>query len=279
VPKRAATKYPTPVHAALALHSGQPSNRLRPATAPTSNAPRTSAGTALRYLAVLSRVFAVGVRKLRWLEASPTDGVERPAGGLVKVPRVLATAEESELLAQADASTNRALQHIVRIGLRTGMRMMEIMRMRWSDIELHEGYGFILIQKAKNNRQRRVPLVGDALESVLRLKTPLSEADLKSRLLFPSEKDKNRPVLIRAAWERCLADAKITNFRFHDLRHTFASRLAGQNYSLPRIAAVLGHVDLRSTQIYTHFAQDDAVAMVAATTVAATDALARLKKK
>jgi integrase len=222
---------------------------------------KTSVGTALRYLAVLSRVFGVAVKQLGWMERSPTDGVERPERETVATPKVLSMPNEAKLLEAADASDNRFMQVIVRIALRTGMRLNEVMRLRWNDIEFREGHALVLVRKPKNKRQRFVPLVADAYEAVVRHRVPRGEA-YSEALLFPSEKNRQKPVSIRKAWLTCLKRAGVTAFRFHDLRHTAASRLASQNYSLPRIGNVLGHVDTRSTQIYTHFAPDDAIAML-----------------
>jgi integrase len=267
--------YPTPVHAIFRIGSVQLIPPLREKPAPSKPPKLTSVGTGLRYLAVLSRVFTVAVRQLAWLDRSPVVGVERPRHEETKAPRVLSPAEEKKLLREADASDNRCLHIVARIALRTGMRLNEIMRLRWNDIEFHEGHALLLVKKAKNKRQRFVPLVGDALEVVVRLRVPRGDV-YSEDLLFPSKKNLQKPVLIRAAWNTCLKKASIERFRFHDLRHTLASRLAGQNFSLPRIGNVLGHVDHRSTLIYTHFASDDAVQMVAQSAQMSVAAVAKL---
>lgn len=263
----------TPVHQIFAVPSRTPlPSKPKPAKPPQ----KTSVGTGLRYLAVASRVFNVAVKQLSWLDKSPVLGVERPRQEETKTPRVLSPSEEERLLKEVDASENRALPYVVRIALRTGMRLNEIMRLRWHDIEFHKDYALILVKKTKNKRQRFVPLVGDALEAVVRLRLPRGDGHSEA-LLFPSKKKIEKPVLIRASWNTCLDKADIKLFRFHDLRHTLASRLAGQNFSLPRIGNVLGHVDHRSTLIYTHFASDDAVQMVAQSAKASAEAIAKLK--
>jgi integrase len=235
----------------------------------------TSVGTGLRYLAVASRVFNVAVKQLVWLDKSPVDGVQRPRHEEIKAPRMLRPAEEMKLLKEADASDNRTLQVVVRIALRAGMRLNEIMRLRWHHIEFYEGHALILVKKAKNKRERHVPLVGDALEAVVRWRVPRGDAYCET-LLFPSKKNAEKPVLIRSAWNTCLKRAGVKEFRFHDLRHTLASRLAAGNFSLPRIGNVLGHIDHRSTMIYTHFATDDAVQMVTHSAQASAAAIAKL---
>lgn len=282
VPARDLAAHFTPVHAIFGALPPPQRAAPRPAPLPPESAPPkekqlklTSVGTGLRYLAVLSRAFNVAVKQLGWLDRSPVPGVERPQRLQVKEPRTLAPKEESELLKHAEASSNRALRIVIRIALRTGMRLNEIRRLRWNDIDFCDGYALILVTKSKNKRQRRVPLVGDALAAVVSLRVPLGDG-YSEALLFPSKKNPEKPVLIRSAWNTCLKNAKVTRFRFHDLRHTLASRLAAQNFSLPRIGNVLGHVDHRSTQIYTHFASDDAVQMIAHSAQASAAAVARL---
>lgn len=276
----------TPVHAYFGIRPCSTVQKASPTpSAPPTPGPRskakpkepklTSVGTGLRYLAVLSRVFNVAVKQLVWMDRSPVTGVTRPQHEEIRAPRTLLAKEESTLLAKADASPNRALRIVVRIALRTGMRLNEVMRLRWNDIEFHDDHALILVKKTKNKRQRRVPLVGDALSAVVALRVPLVEGH-STALLFPSKKNADKPVLIRSAWNTCLKNAGIDEFRFHDLRHTLASRLAAENYSLPRIGNVLGHVDHRSTQIYTHFASDDAVQMVAHAAKASAAAVAKL---
>lgn len=264
------SRYATPVHQVF----GFPQSGMKRCKTKLGVA-LTSVGTGLRYLAVLSRVLNVAVDKLLWLPKSPVSAVQRPERDTINAPRVLTPKEEKELLALTDSSENRALNIVVRIALRTGMRLNEIMRLRWNDVEFHDGHALLLIRKTKNKRQRIVPLAGDALNAVVRLRVPHVEG-FSDALLFPGKKSRERPLVIRTAWKTCLKHAGIANFRFHDLRHTFASRLAGQNFSLPRIGNVLGHVDHRSTQIYTHFASDEAVQMVQLAAQASAAAISRL---
>jgi integrase len=218
-----------------------------------------AAGTLLRYLAVLSRVFSIAVDKLEWLDKSPMRSVEKPAPTTKKIPRILSPEEERSLLHSAAISETKVLQTIVLIALRTGMRYSEIMRLRGIDFEWHSDHALLTVRKAKNNRQRLVPLVRDAFEATRKHVAGLHDPEA---LLFPSlDLESDEPVAIRTAWETSLRRAGISNFRFHDLRHTAASRFAALGYSLAQIGEILGHVDHRSTLIYTHFVKGHSVAM------------------
>ncbi|MDP2033937.1 MAG: site-specific integrase [Polaromonas sp.] len=224
-----------------------------------------TASTITRYLAVLSRAFTVAVENLEWLDRSPIAGVKKPDKQHELIPRVLSPDEEERLLASAAVSENKFLLGIVLIAVRTGMRFSEIMRLRWNDFEWEKSHALIIVRRAKNNRQRIVPLPHDAFQYCLDRRQNGRAEEEETQLLFPNDpvdaKDV-RPIDIRTAWRTCLRRAKIQGFRFHHLRHTCASRLAALGYSLPKIGELLGHQDHRSTQIYTHFSKDHAVKMV-----------------
>jgi integrase len=81
-------------------------------------------------------------------------------------------------------------------------------------------------------------------------------------LVFPSEVSDRNPVLIEAAWRAAKKRAGITDFRFHDLRHTAASYLAQNGLSLLQIGHVLGHKSVASTARYAHLVHDDTHALL-----------------
>jgi integrase len=61
---------------------------------------------------------------------------------------------------------------------------------------------------------------------------------------------------VQRAFRRLLKKAKVEDFRFHDMRHTFASYLRQRGVDLHTIATLLGHKDLRMTQRYAHLSLD-----------------------
>lgn len=126
------------------------------------------------------------------------------------------------------------------------MRRGEILNLKWSDIDLDRGA--ILLQTTKNGERRFIPLVGIALDL---LKSRYTNQSANS-LVFPAPHCPSKPIDIRSAWETALQKAGISNFRFHDLRHTAASYLAMNQASLLEIGTLLGHKTVQMTRRYAH---------------------------
>jgi integrase len=84
-----------------------------------------------------------------------------------------------------------------------------------------------------------------------------------SRLVFPGRDGESRLVDIKTGWMALLRKAEITQFRFHDLRHTFASKLVMAGVDLNTVRELLGHADIKMTLRYAHLAPEHKAAAVA----------------
>jgi integrase len=80
--------------------------------------------------------------------------------------------------------------------------------------------------------------------------------------VFPGAEGE-RLIDVKTAWKPVLKAASVTGFRFHDLRHTFASRLVMANVDLNTVRELLGHADLKMTLRYAHLAPEHKAAAVA----------------
>jgi integrase len=137
------------------------------------------------------------------------------------------------------------LKPIVLIGIHTGLRRGEILSLRWKDIDFKEQR--ILIETTKNNERRVVP-INDTLYGVLK-SLPVH---LGTDLVFPEISGLQLTVAFRRACKR----AGINDFRFHDLRHSFASYLTMGGVNLRTVQTLLGHKDLRMTMRYSHLSPE-----------------------
>ena len=217
---------------------------------------RVSWATVNRYLAALSHALNVAVREWRWLNESP---IMRDVSKLKEPsPRVrfLSEAEREKLLDVCRRSSSKFLYPIVVLALSTGMRKSEILSLKWDDIDFkHER---IIVQQAKNDERRAVPLVGKAKEV---LEEMFKGGASESELVFPGNGLTGR-LDIKKSWYTALRQADISNFRFHDLRHCTASYLAMNGASLPEIASVLGHKTYQMVARYAHLSDDHTTKVV-----------------
>ncbi|MAS88209.1 MAG: integrase [Micavibrio sp.] len=204
--------------------------------------------TANRYVSALSHVFTIAINDWEWLEIHPVRKISKlkqPRGRV----RFLSDDERKKLLKACKSSENPHLYKIVVMALSTGARKMEIVGLKWKDIDLERGT--IILHETKNGERRVIPLAGYAHQI---MKAHYKKRDKKCEYVFPSQ-SKCQPIDIRTAWENALINAKITDFRFHDLRHSAASYLAMNGATLAEIAEVLGHKTLQMVKRYAHLSE------------------------
>src|SRR5262249_2823728 len=141
------------------------------------------------------------------------------------------------------------LHAIVVLALATGARRGELQGLRWPDVDLKRGT--LTFHETKNGERRAVPLTGPAL-TLMHQHAKVRRLD--TMLVFPDGTGK-RALGIREAFEGAVKRANIADFRFHDLRHSFASYLAMNGASLLEIAEVLGHKTLAMVKRYAHLTE------------------------
>ena len=150
------------------------------------------------------------------------------------------------------------LKPMVLLSINTGLRRGELFNLTWQDIDFTNPMITILGTNTKNGKTRYTPLNNEALSILKNWQAQTSTAGF----IFPA-KDKGKLTHIRKSWASILEEAKITEFRWHDLRHHFASKLATAGVDLNTIRELLGHADLTMTLRYAHLAPEHKAAAVA----------------
>jgi integrase len=206
-----------------------------------------AAATQVRYLAILSHVFNFAVRDLGWLAANPVATVRRPREPRGRV-RCLSAEERNRLLEACRSSGDKRLFPLVLCALGTGARQGELLNLRWRDVDLQRGTA--VLQHTKNTERRTLVLAGAVLEVVRELST-VRRIDT-DRIFAGGPRE---PAFPRRAWEQAVTDAGLTDFHFHDLRHTFASYLAMNGATLAELADALGHKTLAMVKRYAHLSE------------------------
>lgn len=155
-------------------------------------------------------------------------------------------------------SSGDHLKPMVLLAMNTGVRQGELFSLEWADVDLDRAMLTVRARSAKSGRVRYVPLNEEALGALRRWKVNGGTRTL----VFESKR--GRPFdNVKKAWRRVLAEAKIAAFRWHDLRHHFASRLVMAGVDLNTVRELLGHADIKMTLRYAHLAPEHKAAAVA----------------
>jgi len=217
---------------------------------------RRGNSTVVRYMAALSHALTIASREWGWIDDNAFRRVRKPKEPAGRV-RFLSPDELARFLAACKASDRPELYPAAMVAVSTGARSAEVMTLRWRQVDLVRRV--IYLEQTKNGERRTLPLAGPALEAI----TALSKVRrIDTDLLFPSTKHADKPLELRAAFLKAIAQAGITDFRWHDLRHTAASYLAMNGASLIEIAEIVGHKTLQMVKRYAHLSTDHTSSVV-----------------
>jgi integrase len=227
--------------------------------------------TVRNHLGTMHSVFELGMR-MGWCERNPVKLADRPVIKSTETRiKFLDQAELEQLLAVSylpDAfGSIEAVLYLT--AAMTGLRQGELIGLRWRDVDFEARRVRVVSPYVRGefndpkseDSGRSVPLaqrVADAL------------ADLRARSLYPADSDlvfahpeTGRPLdrskLVRR-FKRALERAQVRRITFHELRHTFGTRMAASGVPLRTLQHWMGHADSKTTQIYAHYQPSDAEA-------------------
>jgi len=207
----------------------------------SERAEQVAPGTVNRELALLKCMFN---RAIEWgkADSNPVKKVKLFKENN-KRDRYLPCEEISTLISHSSPR----LRGVVLFAINTGIRKGEIQNLLWQVIHFEQGY--INIRDSKSGEGRKVPM-NQTVRGVL-ISIPKHS---QSQFVFCGED--GLPYNFRKSFETATLRAKITNFRFHDLRHTFASHLVMSGVDLNTVRELLGHKTLDMTLRYSHLSPD-----------------------
>ncbi|KJZ46020.1 site-specific integrase [Pseudomonas fluorescens] len=149
------------------------------------------------------------------------------------------------------------LKPMVLLSINTGMRRGELFDLKWSAVNFDTKTITVRGDTTKTNETRHIPMNTEALSVLERWK----EQSPKHQFVFPGQ-DGGRLEDVKSAWLKLLERAKIEKFRWHDMRHDFASRLVMAGVPLNTVRELLGHSDIKMTLRYAHLAPGTKAAAV-----------------
>ena len=184
----------------------------------------------------------------------PTQHLDSPRPAR-RLPRTLSMADAASLVEAPDATRPDGLRDraLLELLYASGLRASEVLGLRIEDVNFKAGYVIVI---GKGDRQRLVPAGARALDWVRRYLTTIRPRQVRREcpalFLNRSGGAMSRQALwglIRRAARRAGLRAAVSP---HTLRHSFASHLLERGADLRSVQAMLGHVDISTTQIYTH---------------------------
>jgi integrase len=151
------------------------------------------------------------------------------------------------------------LTTVTLLALNTGLRRGELLALTWGDLDLVGAMLTVRGSAAKSGVTRHVPLNGEAVRVLTEWRSAGAAA---AALVFPGP-DGGPMFSLKTSWQKVAKAAKLQSFTFHDLRHTFASKLVQAGVDLNTVRELLGHADIKMTLRYAHLAPAHKAAAVA----------------
>ena len=200
-------------------------------------------------LRLLSHAFNVAMKQWEWVKDNPVSKVSFKELKSGMIDRWLTAEEEGKLLKAVEGKLYGQLKDIAILALNTGMSQEEIIKLQWQKVDLFRKT--ITTTRKKTSRTRTIPINNTVFELLKqRMKVrPLNGCDY---VFFNGAGNMIDAGKLKATFIDAVKKSGIQNFRFHDLRHTFATRLVQRGVDLYKVSKLLGHADISTTQRYAH---------------------------
>jgi integrase len=164
--------------------------------------------------------------------------------------RVISRKEEGKLYKELSSK----LKQVFTIALHTGLRPIEMLSLKWSDINLEERKIKISLEDTKTKKHRRTIPISNVLFAVI---MALKNSNGTSEWVFPSNRTDTHIKDIPKGFDKACERAGIEDLTFYDTRRTYATRLHFAGIPLYKIMKLLGHRNLKTTQIYLGLEDDE----------------------
>ena len=190
--------------------------------------------TLLREINIIQHIFSIAIKEWGLPITNPCKMITKPNGNYRRERRL--TEYEYNFLVKGNYP-QQTLRYIIELAVETAMRRGEILNIKSEHIKGQT----LLIPETKNGHPRTIPLTKRALYILENTQLP-----------FPYTAN-----AIRLAWDRLKKKGNIKDLHFHDLRHEAISRFFEKGLSIPEVALISGHKDVRMLFRYTHLKAED----------------------
>jgi len=181
-----------------------------------------------------------------------TDKVMLPKEGR-RIPKVVSAEEIDRLFAITESGYSHMVP-VVKCGLLTGMRISEIQKLLWENVDLDNRTITVVVENSKNRRENLIPIDNDdLLKELLRLKA-LDKADSGHVFVYDNPRfNKVTAIPVKLHFSEIARKAGLKGkVTFHHFRHTVATTMLQNGIDLKTVSQFLGHASLKTTEIYLH---------------------------
>lgn len=202
-----------------------------------------SNSTKNRYIALIRAILNRACHEWNWLDSVPKLSLYREPKRRIR----WLTSEEAERLLQA---LPEHLADMAAFSLATGLRQSNVFQLQWSQVDLTRSVAWIHANESKSNRAIGVALNQTAINTIKK------QLGRHHQFVFTNPNGKPIKSLNTQAWKKALTQAGISNFRWHDLRHTWASWLVQSGVPLAVLQEMGGWESVSMVQRYAHLAPE-----------------------
>lgn len=195
--------------------------------------------TVNRYISFISSTFDICIKN-KLCSLNPCKELKKFKEDNQKI-RYLTTEEEKRLF----EFLPERIKPIIITALHTGLRRGNILNLKWSDIDFDYNFIEILKQDNKGHKSIKIPLSDKLLEV-------LNSIPKTSEYVFINPQTGEPYNEITKSFNNACKKANIENFRFHDLRHTVATRLVERGVDIRTVQEIMAHSSIVTTQRYMH---------------------------
>jgi integrase len=160
---------------------------------------------------------------------------------------------EQEKKAELNGKFADYLKPMILVSLYSGLRRGSLFGLKWNDIDFFTKTMTIRPDNDKPEKTLQLPMNSVVVETLTAWKEQNSPVE-DDALVFPSPVSGRELNNVKKSWANLLKEAQITNFRWHDMRHDFASQLVMKGVDLNTVRELMGHTDMKMTMRYAHLA-------------------------
>ncbi len=210
---------------------------------------QASPATVRNELRLLSHAFNVALKSWEWVQDNPMSKISLKELKARTIDRWLTEEEEVKLIKAAEGKLYGQLADIIILALNTGLSQEQILKLQWKDVDMTRGT--IETIRKKTGETRTIPINSTVLNLLTR-RYKVRHITQKDYVFYNGAGNKVDAGKLKTSFIKAVKESGIAHFRFHDLRHSFGSRLTQRGVDLYKISKLMLHKNISTTERYAH---------------------------